>query len=73
MIKNKSIWHTVIWALLAAMLVTLFGCAAPGRTASEVHRDHARKVITENKQLQDDWDDVLMLDRPSRLSDKYVR
>ncbi len=71
--KNTIIWRVLISVLLFAWLVTMFGCAAPGRTASEVDRDHARKLITENKQIQDDMDDFWMTDRPSRLSDKYVR
>lgn len=63
----------VIVLVLAAMLVLLSGCAAPGRTAEEVHRDHVHKFKTDSKQIVDDFDDFMHWDRPSRLSDKYVR
>ena len=59
-----------IIALIASFLV---GCSAPGLTSEEVHRRHVDTWKTQMLQMQDDVDDFWMIDRPSRLSDKYTR
>lgn len=67
-------WITLL--LLAAVIVTSFGitgCAAPGRTKEQVHRDHVSTFSMDMLQLQDDIDTVLMIDRPNRLSPYITR
>ena len=53
------------------------GCSwfngAPGETKAEVQERHKVIVKTQKQQIQDDWDAVLLLNKSSRLSDKYVR
>jgi len=61
----------LVLMMAAGLLMT--GCAAPGRTSAEVHRDHMNRWQHDVWQMQDDVDAVLMIDRPSRLTDKYVR
>ena len=59
--------------LLVSITVSLLGCAGSGETAAEVHRKHIDVVRTNTLQIQDDLDALFMLDRPSRLSERYVR
>lgn len=71
---SKRLMRTVI--ILTAVLVFLLllsGCGAPGRSAQEVHRTHMRYLRTEMLMMQDDIDSFMMIDRPSRLSDRAVR
>ena len=53
------------------------GCSwfngAPGETKSEGQQRHNVIVQTQKKQFQDDLDTVLLLNKSSKLSDKYVR
>jgi len=62
--------------LLTALIGALSGCGCagtPGETAEEVHTRHVGIMKTNCLEMQDDIDAVLMLDKPSRLSDKLVR
>jgi hypothetical protein len=75
--KNRS--KTDI-ARVTLLLCTLFvvamlfsGCAAPGETKAEVHERHSVIVKTQKKQIQNDWDALLLLNKSSRLSDRYIR
>lgn len=70
---NKRISRLLLILISVLFSMILSGCAGTGRTSAEVHRAHQRVIITEHKQFQDDIDDFWMIDRPSRLSDKYTR
>ena len=59
--------------LLSVVASCLVGCGATGLTSGEVHRRHVDSMKTSMLQMQDDIDAILMIDRPSRLSDKIVR
>jgi hypothetical protein len=64
------------WLLLASIGLTLTfaGCAgSPGKTSQEVHRQHVNYINTNWLMLQQDIDEFLMIDRPSRLSDMISR
>jgi hypothetical protein len=53
---------------MVVFLLTLVGCAgSPGMTAREVHREHVNTVSTNWLMLQEDIDEFLLIDRPSRL------
>ena len=58
---------------LSAMVLSLFGCSSPGETPDEVSRRRKRVIRNDLLQVQDDLDAVLMLDKPSRISDKPIR
>jgi len=60
--------------LFAVLIASLTGCmGTPGETKEEVHTRHMG-VFKENwLEMQDDIDAVMMLDKPSRLSDKLIR
>ncbi len=51
-----------------------FGCSIsqPGETAAEGHRRHQRVVRINQQEMMADIDTVLMLDEPSRLTDKRI-
>ncbi len=65
-----------LWCSVFAGLVAVnTGCFAgsPGETTSEVHRRHMRVINTQKQQIQDDIDAVLLLNKPSRLTEKPTR
>ncbi len=64
-----------LFAILTCSLTACSGksLAAPGETVREVHTRHVSTIKTNWLQVQDDIDAVLMLDSPSRLSDKLIR
>jgi hypothetical protein len=62
-------------AATACLLVTwLMGCngSQPGETKAEVSRRHDRNLRLNSQMMKEDIDKTLMLDRPSRLTDKRV-
>jgi hypothetical protein len=66
------------FCLFAILICSLTACrgstrAAPGETVREVHTRHVGVVKTNWLEMQDDIDAVMMLDKPSRLSDKLIR
>ena len=63
----------VCLCLFAAILVSISGCAGTGETASEVRDRHKTIMKSELRMVQDDVDAVLLLDKPTRLSDKLTR
>lgn len=66
----------VLWlCVLAGLIAVNTGCFAgsPGETRSEVHRRHMRVINTDKQQIQDDIDAVLLLNKPSRLTEKPTR
>lgn len=60
----------LIWGFFVLFaLTTLSGCmSAPGMTSKEVHRRHVDSFRQDMYMLQDDFDAVWMIDRPSRLT-----
>jgi hypothetical protein len=65
--------------LLAVLLCTaifwLGGCSLleqPGETAAEGHRRHLRNLTVNQQNLMSDIDRALLIDKPSRLSDKRI-
>ena len=64
--------------LIAAVLVFVFmplGCSSfsqPGETAAEGNRRHNRISRLNQQEMMADIDAVLMLDEPSRLTDKRI-
>ncbi len=69
----KHILNGMLVLGVAMVVVVMSGCAAPGRTAQEVHRNHINVIQTNWIMIQDDIDAALLLDRPIRLSDMVVR
>ena len=62
----------VVVALLALVLMT-FGCTSqPGETAAEGSRRHDRVARINQQELMEDIDTFLLIDQPSKLTDKRV-
>ncbi len=62
------------FCVLCVILLCLSGCfKSTGETTDQVHQKHMRMINTNRRQMQEDIDSVLLLDRPSRLSDKVIR
>ena len=61
-------------ALLVSVAALLSGCSwrHPGETVAEVDRRHERMLRLNSELLLSDLDMVLMLDRPSQLTDKRI-
>jgi len=67
---SKLILSLVLWVLIFLPC----GCstAQPGETAAEGRRRHDRVARINQQELMQDIDKSLMLDRPSRLTDKRI-
>jgi hypothetical protein len=71
LIGFSNFWTGLV---VVGVLLTVVGCAgSPGMTSQEVHRQHMNYVNTNWLMLQQDIDQFLMIDRPSRLSDMVSR
>jgi hypothetical protein len=68
--------NRIVVGLLGVALLTLAamstGCAHQGKTADEVNRDHMRMLRVNNQQMWSDIDRTLLLDKPSRLTEKKL-
>ena len=65
----------LILAVVLGVLVFLpYGCNSgqPGETAAEGRRRHERVARINQQEMMQDIDKALMLDRPSRLTDKRI-
>jgi len=70
-----SLFKVILAVILLVLVFTSFGCnsfSQPGETAAEGHRRHLRMARINQQELMADIDMVLMLDRPSRLTDKRI-
>lgn len=74
----KSVYAWVGKAILAVvlgiMVILPYGCSSAqlGETAAEGNRRHRRLVRIQQSEIMADIDMVLMLDEPSRLTDKRI-
>ena len=70
-------------SILCKMLLTIIFCALVflasgcsssqlGETAAEGHRRHQRNLRINNQEMMADIDSFLMLDQPSKLTDKRI-
>lgn len=68
---GKLIFVIVLWVLVALPC----GCRSfeqPGETAAEGRRRHDRVARINQQEMMSDVDKVLLLDKPSRLTDKRI-
>jgi hypothetical protein len=74
----KSVYVSVCKVILVvALLVLVFmpsGCSfsQPGETAAEGHRRHQRVTRINQQEMMADIDKALLLDEPSKLTDKRI-
>lgn len=75
--KNVSVYVSNVILVLAffALIFMPLGCSSfsqPGETAAEGHRRHQRTARINQQEMMADIDAVLLLDRPSGLTDKRI-
>jgi hypothetical protein len=74
--KNMSgTIRSLILALVLGLIMLSSGCAAwttPGLTHEEYMRNKRRLLRVNSQGIMDDFDRIMMLDRPSRLTDKRI-
>ncbi len=73
--KSVSICKVILAVLLCTLaFLPCSGCSTSqmGETAAEGHRRHKRNIRISNQELMADIDKVLLLDRPSKLTDKRI-
>jgi len=66
----RSVLRAGVLVIVAACLI---GCAASGEDVSAVKRRHQHIIWNNSQQIQSDVDAYLMLDKPSKLSDRIIR
>lgn len=72
--KRHGLRLLVLAVLLFVLVLVFSGCSSqhPGETVAETNRRHDRVLRLNNQMLMSDIDTALMLDRPSRLTDKRL-
>lgn len=60
--------------IMCALAVMPIGCATDqlGETAAEGHRRHQRNLRLNRQEMASDLDSLLLLDKPSKLTDKRI-
>ncbi len=69
----KLFSYILLSLLLVVSLFQITGCAGQGQTAAEARRQRIRTYDADIKALHDDLEAFMLVDRPSRLTDKVVR
>ena len=74
MMRSGSLCKIVLAVILAGLTLLHLGCAMDqlGETEAEGNRRHRRVLRTNRQELMADIDRVLLLDKPSRLTDKRI-
>lgn len=72
---SVSVCKVILVVALLVLVFISFGCSSfsqPGETAAEGHRRHQRVARINQQEMMADIDAVLILDEPSRLTDKRI-
>jgi hypothetical protein len=75
MMKNVSICKVILSIILCVFVFLPLGCRSFGQlgeTAAESSRRHKRVLRINSQDMMSDIDKVMLLDRPSRLTDKRI-
>ena len=74
MMKNIFVSIT-LGAVLCMMVFSLSACASSqlGKTSAEIKRDHIRNARLARQELSEDIDVLLLIDGPSKLTDKRIQ
>lgn len=72
-VRGMSLRALALFLILGVMVLWSCGCASyPGETVAEANRRHKRVLRTNTQMMMADIDTVLMLDRPSHLTDQRL-
>jgi len=71
---SVSVCKVILLVALLVLVFMPFGCSfsQPGETTAEGHRRHQRVVRINQQELMADIDKALLLDKPSKLTDKRI-
>jgi hypothetical protein len=71
---SAFVCKVILAVLLSALIFLPFGCSCSqlGETTAEGNRRHLWNLRIERQELMEDVDESLLLDQPSRLSDKRI-
>lgn len=71
---SNFICKVVLALILCALVFLPFGCSSKqlGETTAEGRRRHKRVLRTNQQEMMRDIDTVLLLDEPSKLSDRRI-
>lgn len=72
----KKALVSVFLGFVFCSLIFVVGCCCcgqPGETKAEVNRRHVRAYSINHQEMKQDIDRVLLLDEPTKLTDKKVR
>lgn len=72
MASGRSLRVLALALMLCVMTLLSVGCAGMGETRAEARRRHSRVLRLNTGQLGSDIDMVLLLDKPSMLTDKRL-
>ena len=74
--KSVSVFvcRVILAVILWALVFLPYGCAweQPGETVAEGRRRHQRTVRINQQEMMQDIDKTLLLDRPSKLTEKRI-
>ena len=73
---SVSVCKVILSIILWALVFVPFGCGAfwdqSGETVAEGHRRHKRVLRINRQEMMADIDKVMLLDKPSKLTDKRI-
>ena len=75
MLRGGLIRSAALTVILGVLISLACGCSSyeqPGETAAEGRRRHERVARINRQEMMADIDAFLLLDRPSRLTDKRI-
>ena len=73
--KSVSVCKVILVIVLCALFLVPLGCRSydqMGETAAEGHRRHKRVLRLNRQGMMEDLDTFMLLDRPSKLTDKRI-
>ena len=71
---SASVCKVILVVALFALVFITFGCntSQPGETTAEGRRRHDRVARIKQQEMMSDIDTFLLIDQPSKLTDKRV-
>ena len=72
--KSGSIHKVILYVIFCVLAFLPLGCSSAqlGETTAEGSRRHERVLRTNQSEMMSDIDKVLLLDQPSKLTDKRI-
>ena len=73
--KSVSMCKVILVVVLCALFLVPLGCRSYeqlGETAAEGHRRHKRTLRINRQEMMNDLDMLMLLDKPSKLTDMRI-